>query len=76
MVGNHDQHVFMDQTLVRPGQIVCFYVYMCTTVQLYASVSRGEKELSTEQGLSVRESELPESPGQSSDEEEGKDQRR
>ena len=46
---------------------------MCTTVQLYVSVSRGEKELNTEQGLFVRESELPESPGQSSDEEEGKD---
>ena len=56
--------------------IICFYVCMCTTVQHYVSVSREEKELSTEQGLSVRESELPESPGESSDEEEGKDQRR
>ena len=57
-------------------------MYMCvyTLVWLFVSDTREEKELSTEQGLPVRGSELPESPGQSSEgesfsDEEGKDQR-
>ena len=54
-------------------------IHSCLTIQTYTD-TREEKELSTEQGLAVSRSELPESPGQSSEgeslsEEEGKDQR-